>query len=62
MIVAEMTQSIRSLRVGKAVMQMEMADRAFVMFRNDANGRFNLVFRRDDGRLRWVDPAGLAAS
>jgi ribosomal subunit interface protein len=61
-IVAEMTQSIQSLSVGEAVMQMELADRHFLMFRNDANGRFNVVFRREDGNVGWIDPANLAAS
>ncbi len=61
-IVAEMTQSIQSLSVGEAVMQMELANRTFLMFRNDANGRFNVVFRRDDGNIGWVDPANISAS
>ena len=37
-------------------MQMELADRDFLMFRNEASGRFNVVFRRDDGNVGWVDP------
>jgi ribosomal subunit interface protein len=61
-IVAEMTQSIQSLSVGEAVMQLELANKAFLMFRNDANGRFNVVFRRDDGNIGWIDPANLSAS
>lgn len=61
-IVAEMTHSIPSLSVGEAVMQMELANKAFLMFRNDANGRFNVVFRRDDGNIGWIDPANISAS
>lgn len=60
-IVAEMTQSMQSLSVGEAVMQMELADRQFLMFRNEANGRFNLVFRRDDGNVGWIEPASFPA-
>lgn len=56
-IIAEMTESIQSLSVGEAVMQMELADRTFLMFRNDGNDRVNLVFRRDDGNIGWIDPA-----
>lgn len=56
-IIAEMTEKILSLSVGEAVMQMELADRSFLMFRNDANDRVNLVFRRDDGNIGWIDPA-----
>lgn len=61
-IVAEMTQSIQTLSVGEAVMQLELANKAFLMFRNDASGRFNVVFRRDDGNIGWIDPANLSAS
>ena len=55
-IIAEMTEDIQSLSVGEAVMQMELADRSFLMFRNDASSRVNLVFRRDDGNIGWIDP------
>lgn len=55
-IVAEMTEAIQSLSVGEAVMQMELADRPFLMFRNDGSGRVNLVFRREDGNIGWIDP------
>ncbi|HET7408905.1 MAG TPA: ribosome-associated translation inhibitor RaiA [Paracoccaceae bacterium] len=60
-IVADMTQSIEPLSVGEAVMRLEMAERPFLMFRNHANGRFNLVYRRNDGNVGWLDPAGLPA-
>jgi len=56
-IVAEMKTDIKSLSVGEAVMQMELAHAPFLMFRNDANGRLNIVFQRDDGNVGWVDPA-----
>ena len=56
-IVAEMTTDIKSLSVGEAVMQMELAHAPFLMFKNDANGRLNIVFQRDDGNVGWVDPA-----
>lgn len=55
-IVAETTQSLPSLSVGEAVMQMELADRAHLLFRHDGSGRFNLVYRREDGNVGWVDP------
>ena len=61
-IVAEMTEAIQSLSVGEAVMQMELADRAFLMFRSDASGRVNLVFRRDDGNIGWIDPKDSASA
>ena len=55
-IVAETTQNLPSLSVGEAVMQMELADRDHLLFRHDASGRFNLVYRREDGNVGWVDP------
>ncbi len=59
-IVAEMKESIQALSVGEAVMQMELADRSFLIFRNEANDGVNIVFRRDDGNIGWVDPANLS--
>lgn len=59
-VIAEMKTDLRSLSVGEAVMQMELEDAAFLMFRNDAHGRLNIVFRRDDGNIGWIDPENLA--
>jgi ribosomal subunit interface protein len=59
-IIAEMTTDIKSLTVGEAVMQMELAHAPFLMFTNMANGRINVVFQRDDGNVGWIDPANLA--
>ena len=56
-IVAEMKTDIQTLSVGEAVLQMELAHAPFLMFKNDANGRLNIVFQRDDGNIGWVDPA-----
>ncbi len=61
-IIAEMTTKIKSLTVGEAVMQMELAHAPFLMFKNDANGRINIVFQRDDGNVGWIDPANLPES
>lgn len=56
-IIAETTTGIKSLTVGEAVMQMELAHAPFLMFRNQASGRFNVVYQRDDGNVGWIDPA-----
>jgi len=61
-IIAEMTADIKSLTVGEAVMQMELTHALFLMFKNDANGRLNIVFQRDDGNVGWIDPANLPES
>ena len=61
-IIAEMKTDIKTLSVGEAVMQMELDHAPFLMFRNDANGRLNIVFQRDDGNVGWVDPAIVTGS
>lgn len=58
-IIAEMRHGIKTLTVGEAVMQMELAHAPFLIFKNDANGRINIVFQRDDGNVGWIDPANL---
>ena len=56
-IVAEMQTTIPSLSVGEAVMQMELAGAPVLVFRKDGqdNG-VNVVYRRDDGNIGWIDP------
>jgi ribosomal subunit interface protein len=61
-IVAEMTMNIQTISVGEAVMQMELAHAPFLMFRNERHGGFNVVYRRDDGHIGWVDPENLIGS
>lgn len=60
-IVAEMKHEVQVLSVGEAVMQMEFADKNFLMFRHDTTERVNLVYRRDDGNIGWIDPASAAS-
>lgn len=56
-IIAEMTSEIPTLSVGEAVMRMDLSDSGAMMFRNTTNGQFNMVYRRPDGNVGWVDPA-----
>lgn len=56
MIVAEMETNIQSLSVGEAVMQMELAGAPVLVFRNEGKGGLNVVYRRDDGNVGWIDP------
>lgn len=55
-IVAETSAKIPSLSVGEAVMQMELAHAPVFVFRNEKNSAINVVYRRDDGNIGWVDP------
>lgn len=56
MIIAEMETKIPSLSVGEAVMQMELAHSQVQVFRNEKHGGINVVYRREDGNIGWVDP------
>lgn len=56
MIIAEMETRIPSLSVGDAVMQMELADAPILVFRNEGHSGINVVYRRDDGNIGWIDP------
>lgn len=55
-IIAETPTTIPSLTVGEAVMQMELAHSSMQVFRNEKDGGINVVYRRDDGNIGWVDP------
>ena len=55
-IVAEMETKIPTLSVGEAVMQMELAGAPALVFRNEGNKGLNVVYRREDGNIGWIDP------
>ncbi len=57
MIIAEIRTKIPQLSVGEAVMQMELAGAPVLVFRNDKQDvGFNVVYRREDGNIGWIDP------
>jgi ribosomal subunit interface protein len=56
MIIAEMQTQIASLSVGEAVMQMELSGAPVLVFRNEGKQGVNVVYRRDDGNIGWIDP------
>lgn len=55
-IVAEMEAKVPTLSVGEAVMQMELAGAPLLVFRNEKHGGVNVVHRREDGNVGWIDP------
>ncbi len=55
-IVAEMDQPIETLSVSEAVMRMDISANAAVMFKHAVSGRLNMVYKRTDGLIGWVDP------
>ena len=57
-VVAEMTTEIPALTVSEAVMHMDLGDLPAMMFRNSAHGGLNMIYRRSDGNIGWIDPRG----
>lgn len=57
-IVAEMETVIEELTPGDAVMRMDLANASALMFRNVSHGGLNMIYRRADGNIGWVDPRG----
>jgi ribosomal subunit interface protein len=57
-VVAEMAAEIPTLTVGEAVMRLDLEDMPAMMFRNVAHGGLNMIYRRPDGNVGWIDPRG----
>lgn len=55
-IIAESERSLRELPVSEAVMQLDLIEKTFLVFRNAAHGGINVVYRRADGHVGWIDP------
>jgi len=61
LVIAEATKPVRTMTVSMAVMQLDLAESPALMFRNAANGELNVVYRREDGNIGWIDPGRGAA-
>ena len=59
-IVAEMATTILDLTVSEAVMHMDVNNSSALVFQNKAHGGLNVVYRRADGNIGWVDPTPAA--
>jgi len=55
-VIAEMSTELPNLTVGEAVMKMDLADSSVLLFRNRSHGELNVVYRRGDGNIGWIDP------
>jgi ribosomal subunit interface protein len=58
-IIAESTTALRRLSVSEAVMELDMTGGTVVVFRHAGHGRINLVYRRRDGNIGWIDPPAI---
>jgi hypothetical protein len=60
-IIAESTTTLKRLSVSQAVMELDLTGAAVVVFRHAGHGRVNVVYRRADGHIGWVDPPAIEA-
>lgn len=55
-IIAEATTSLKRFSVSEAVMELDMTGAAVMVFQHGSSGRINVIYRRADGNVGWVDP------
>lgn len=59
LVVAEMATNIQTMTVSEAVMRLDLSGQPAIMFRNANHAGLNMVYRREDGNVGWVDPEGV---
>lgn len=57
-VVAESTMALRTMSVASAVIELDTKDSPVFVFRNAGTDAVNVVYRRADGNIGWIDPAG----
>ena len=62
MVIAETQSEIRTITVGRAVLELDMTGYPLVLFRNAAHGGLSVVYRRPDGNVGWIDPERTAVN
>jgi hypothetical protein len=55
LIIAEQERLILDMSVSEAVMKMDLTRLPVTMFKNSENGRINVVYKRPDGHVGWID-------
>ena len=55
-IIAESSTSLKRLSVSEAVMELDLAGTPCIVFQHGSSGRVNIIYRRSDGNIGWVDP------
>ena len=61
-IIAEAVREVRQCTVSEAVMQLDLTEQPFLVFRNAGTGTIDIVYRRDDGHVGWINPEAQAAT
>lgn len=62
MIIAETARPVHNLSVSEAVMQLDLTEDTVLLFRNASTGGTNVVYRRSDGHIGWIDPGAAAVN
>jgi ribosomal subunit interface protein len=60
-IIAEATTSLKRLSVSEAVMELDLTGAACLVFQHGSSGRVNIIYRRADGNVGWVDPPAVTS-
>jgi ribosomal subunit interface protein len=55
-IIAEATSSLKRMSVSEAVMELDFTGAAVIVFQHGGSGRVNIIYRRGDGNVGWIDP------
>jgi ribosomal subunit interface protein len=61
-IIAETSMALATMTVASAVMELDLKDSPVFVFRNAKDGQVNMVYRRADGNVGWIDPAAIGAN
>ena len=56
LVINETSKSVLTMPVAMAVMQLDLTENPALLFRNAAHGGLNMVYRRADGNIGWIDP------
>lgn len=57
-VIADMITNIQTMSVSEAVMRLDLSGENALLFRNPQHDGLNMVYRRTDGNVGWVDPEG----
>ncbi|MEG3092508.1 ribosome hibernation-promoting factor, HPF/YfiA family [Sphingomonas sp. PB1R3] len=56
LIIAETRVDVPDASVSDAVMMLDLRNTAALLFKNSGTGSYNMVYRRGDGTIGWVEP------
>jgi ribosomal subunit interface protein len=60
-IIAEATTALKRLSVSEAVLELDLTGAPCLVFQHGSSGRVNIIYRRADGNIGWVDPPAVKA-